>query len=160
MDYKELYPALIEALQPFVNEVVMDESKPLANTNVNNFEEIPEVAKVFLQHGWRLASITGLDMGLENPNIEILYHFVTKEKLFNARVRISKVDSWVPSLDKVVPYAEPFERELSEMFRIEVRGINNPDLLYLPDSWDRNLAPLRKDFDPNDIQEVKLRSKS
>jgi hypothetical protein len=80
MDYKELYPALIEALQPFVNEVVMDESKPLANTNVNNFEEIPEVAKVFLQHGWRLASITGLDMGLENPNIEILYHFVTKEK--------------------------------------------------------------------------------
>ena len=75
-------------------------------------------------------------------------------------MQISKVDSWVPSLDKVVPYAEPFERELSEMFRIEVRGINNPDLLYLPDSWDRNLAPLRKDFDPNDIQEVKLRSKS
>ena len=159
MDYKELFPRLVEALAPYVDDVVSHESKPVANTNVKNFEDITTVAGLFLENGWRLASLTGLDLGLEDEHIEIIYHFVDLEKLFNARILISKVDSWVPSLDKVVPYAEPFERELSEMFRIEVRGIKNSDYLYLPDTWDRNLAPLRKDFDPKDIKEVKLRSK-
>lgn len=148
----ELNPELIEALDAYVEGVDDHETKLLANARVKDFEQITTVAGLFLKYGWRLASLTGLDLGLEDPHIEIIYHFTKKEYLINARILISKVDSWVPSLDKVVPYAEPFERELGEMFRIEVRGIQNNDYLYLPETWDRNLAPLRKDFDLKDIK--------
>jgi Ni,Fe-hydrogenase III component G len=48
----------------------------------------------------------------------------------------------------VVPGAEVFERELREMFGIEITGLHTPDRLYLPDDWPAGVYPMRKDFDP------------
>jgi Ni,Fe-hydrogenase III component G len=48
----------------------------------------------------------------------------------------------------VIPGAESFERELHEMFGIEITGLHTPDRLYLPDDWPDGVYPMRKDFDP------------
>jgi membrane-bound hydrogenase subunit beta len=53
----------------------------------------------------------------------------------------------VPTLTEVIPSAEPFERELSEMFGVTIAGLEAPDHLYLPDEWPALAYPQRKDFD-------------
>jgi Ni,Fe-hydrogenase III component G len=63
-------------------------------------------------------------------------------------LRIPRENGSTPSLCEVIPSAEAFERELSEMFGVTVVGLRNPEHLYLPDDWAEDQYPLRKDFDP------------
>ena len=64
------------------------------------------------------------------------------------RVRIPRQGGAVPSLSEIIPSAEVFERELHEMFGIEITGLRNNERLYLPERWPEGVYPLRKDFDP------------
>jgi Ni,Fe-hydrogenase III component G len=50
-------------------------------------------------------------------------------------------------LSEIIPSAESFERELSEMLGITIAGLRTPDHLYLPDDWPPAIYPLRKDID-------------
>lgn len=93
-----------------------------------------------------LAAITGLDPGIDSQELEIIYHFCTDGAYINLRVRIPKQEGSVQSLSQMIPGAEPFERELSEMLGVNVTGLPNPDHLYLPDDWPDETYPLRKDF--------------
>lgn len=99
-----------------------------------------------------LCAITGLDPGLESEELEALYHFCTASVIITLRVSLPKTSPSIPSLCELIPSAEPFERELSEMFGIQVVGLRNPEHLYLPDDWQEGIYPLRKDFDPQAIQ--------
>jgi formate hydrogenlyase subunit 5 len=63
------------------------------------------------------------------------------------RLRLPHEAAVVPSLTGLIPSAESFERELSEMFGVTVTGLPNPEHLYLPDNWPAGVYPLRKDFD-------------
>jgi Ni,Fe-hydrogenase III component G len=94
-----------------------------------------------------LAAISGLDLGPEVGELEVLYHFCTAAAVVTLRVRLPRENPRVPTLCKVIPSAEPFERELSEMFGITVEDLPNPMRLYLPDDWPEGKYPLRKDFD-------------
>lgn len=94
-----------------------------------------------------LAAITGLDLGEEAGEIEVLYHFCTGPVVVTLRVRTPRDAPSVPTLSHYIPSAEPFERELSEMFGVEIVGIPNPERLYLPDDWPEGVYPLRKDFE-------------
>lgn len=95
-----------------------------------------------------LACITGLDPGKEEENLEVLYHFCPNAVTINLRVWVPKTEPTVESLSSIIPGAEPFERELSEMFGITVQGLRNPDRLYLPEDWESGVYPLRKEFEP------------
>ena len=57
----------------------------------------------------------------------------------------------LPSLSEIVASAEVFERELREMFGIEIIGLHEIDHLYLPDDWPDGVYPLRKDFNPSTL---------
>jgi Ni,Fe-hydrogenase III component G len=94
-----------------------------------------------------LAAITGLDPGNDSDQLEVLYHFCTGPFNITLRVQIPKDDCVVSSLCELIPSAEPFERELSEMFGVKVNGLRNPERLYLSDDWPDGVYPLRKDFD-------------
>ncbi len=94
-----------------------------------------------------LAAITGLDLGPEAGYLEVLYHFCTRAAVITLRVRLPREGPSIPSLCGVIPSAEAFERELSEMFGVEVEGLPNPMRLYLPDDWSEGVYPLRKDVD-------------
>ena len=63
------------------------------------------------------------------------------------RVQFPREGTAIPTLSELIPSAEPFERELSEMFGVTISGLDAPEHLYLPDDWPVATFPLRKDFD-------------
>ena len=100
-----------------------------------------------------LSAITGLDLGVEEGELEILYHFCTGAAVITLRVRVPRQDASVPTLTEIIPSAEAFERELSEMFGVEVVGLRNNMRLYLPDDLPEDIFPLRKDISDLEISQ-------
>jgi Ni,Fe-hydrogenase III component G len=98
-----------------------------------------------------LAAITGMDHGVEVGKMEVLYHFCTGEATVTLRVDLPRENASVPTMTEVIPGAEAFERELSEMFGVTVDGLRNPLRLYLPDDMPEDLHPLRKDVSEEEI---------
>jgi Ni,Fe-hydrogenase III component G len=111
-------------------------------------ELIPMVTALRVQRLGYLAAITGLDLGPEDGRLEILYHFCIAAAVITIRVPLPREGATIESLTDLIPGAEPYERELSEMFGVDVVGMRNPLRLYLPDDWPDGVYPLRKDFDP------------
>lgn len=97
--------------------------------------------------GW-LSAITGIDPGVEAGYLEVLYHFTFGAAIITLRVHTPRQAPSVPTLSDIIPFSEVFERELHEMFGIDVVGLRNQNKLYLPDDWPDGVYPLRKDFDP------------
>ena len=107
---------------------------------------VPAVGGLLAKRLVYLAAITGLDPDAADPMLEILYHFCKGPAIITLRVNVPKDKAEIASLCEVLPSAEPQERELREMFGVEVIGLHNPEFLYLPDDWDQADYPLRKDF--------------
>lgn len=106
---------------------------------------LPAVKALDDHHWGYLAAITGLDHGPEADSIKVLYHFCSGPEVVTLRVTIPRDHAAVPSICPVIPYASVFERELAEMFGIEVYGAPDPSRLFLPDDWPDGVYPLRKD---------------
>jgi len=109
---------------------------------------VPAVTGLRVKRLGYLSAITGLDSGMEDETLEVLYHFCVGSVVITLHLQLPKSKPTIPSLCEIVPSAEPFERELSEMLGITVTGIRNPDRLYLPEDWTEGVYPLRKDYDP------------
>ena len=103
------------------------------------------VAALRASHWGYLSAITGLDHGREVGVLEVLYHFCSGAAVVTLRVSTARENASVPSVAHLIPPAVVFERELREMFGITVIGIPNADPLFLPDDWEPNVYPLRKD---------------
>lgn len=99
-----------------------------------------------------LAAITGLDLGANTGELEALYHFCAGDAVITLRVRLNGTETAVASLSELIPSAEPFERELREMYGVNIIGLPSPDYLYLPDDWPAGVYPMRQDFDPQVLQ--------
>lgn len=97
-----------------------------------------------------LAAITGLDLGPETGEIEVLYHFCQGPAVLTFRVRVPRSAASVPTVCGLIPSASFYERELSEMLGVEVQGTSDPRRLFLPDEWPEDVYPLRKDFVPDE----------
>lgn len=98
-----------------------------------------------------LAAITGMDYGPEAGKMEVLYHFCTGEATVTLRVDLPREDASVPTMTEIIPGAEAFERELSEMFGMTIDGLRNPLRLYLPDDMPEDIHPLRKDISEEEV---------
>ena len=121
---------------------------------VNSLEElVPIVVALRVKRLGYLAAIVCLDPGSEAGEMEVIYHFCPGDAVIALRVRVPRENGVLPSLCEVVPGAEVFERELREMFGIEITGLHTPDRLYLPDDWPEGIYPMRKDFDPKVLSE-------
>lgn len=102
--------------------------------------------------GWGyLSVITGVDLGLEDGHIEVLYHFCEGAAITTLRVLTKRDSPSVPSLCEIIPSASFLEREIHEMLGIECVGTPDDSKLYLPDDWPDGVYPLRKDFDMQQI---------
>jgi len=113
---------------------------------------IPMTVGLRVQRLGYLASITGLDLGPESGECELLYHFCTAAAIVTLRFHVPRDGAIVPSLCSIIPSAEVFEREVAEMFGITFHGLRNPDHLYLPENWPEKTYPLLKDFDPEQLK--------
>lgn len=113
---------------------------------VMDASSVPEAAQALLDAHWQyyLAAITGLDQP-QQQRVEILYHFCSGAAVLTLRVRQPRQGAKVPTLATVVPLAAMLERELHEMFGIEVVGLPDASRLYLPDDWQDGVYPLLKD---------------
>ena len=105
-----------------------------------------------------LAAITGLDRmpdeAAEAPaSLEALYHFCAGAAVVTVRVRLPRDAAHLPSLRDLFAVADFYEIELSEMFGIDVAGIERTEHLFLPDAWPVGLYPLRKDADLSQLHE-------
>jgi len=119
-------------------------------------ELIPMTVGLRVQRLGYLATITGLDLGPEAGECELLYHFCTAAAVITLRLRIPREGAIVPSLCSVIPSAEVFERETAEMFGVTFHGMKNPEHLYLPDDWPDKTYPLLKDFKPEVLKNLRI----
>ncbi len=103
------------------------------------------VKAIATTHWGYLAGMTGLDLGAEAGQIEVLYHFCAGGAVVTLRVSTPRDHASVPSICEVLPPASFYERELREMLGVEVVGLSNVDHLFLPDDWPDEVYPLRKD---------------
>jgi membrane-bound hydrogenase subunit beta len=111
-------------------------------------ELIPIVVALRVKRLGHLSSIVGLDLGLQANELEVLYFFCPGDAAIALRLRVPRHGGSLPSLCDIVPSAEAFERELHEMYGIEMVGLHTPDRLYLPEDWPDGVFPMLKDFDP------------
>lgn len=132
----------------WTTETARPEQNRLDITLTTPDDLIPIVVGLRVKRLGYLSAISGLDLGAEVDEFELLYHFCIAAAVITLRLRIPRKNGSVQSLCEIIPSAEAFEREISEMFGVTVIGLRNPEHLYLPDDWVEDQHPLRKDFDP------------
>lgn len=109
------------------------------------------VCKVLKEHPATLfdylADLCGVDfLGKREKRFQVVYNLYSIQRNHRLRVKvdIDETDGYVDSVSGIWKTANWHERELYDMFGIEVRG--HPDLrrILMPDEWEGH--PLRKDY--------------
>lgn len=144
----KLAEEVVSAWEDWVTETERPEPHRLDVRLARLEDLVPIVVGLRVKRLGYLGAITGLDPQGGEADLEVLYHFMAGAAIITLRVQVPREEPAIPTLSEIIPAAEAYERELSEMFGISIQGIRNPDRLYLPDDWPANLYPLRKDFDP------------
>ncbi|MDR3265793.1 MAG: NADH-quinone oxidoreductase subunit C [Synergistaceae bacterium] len=114
--------------------------------------------------------ISGDDLGIvkneeggEEDAIVLNYHLSLFQRARQGRVgltvsiRAPKSDLSVPSIFDLLPGSEYSEREMREMFGIEFVGLPNTALVFLPEDWNEEIKPWRRDSAgpaPEDVREL------
>jgi NADH-quinone oxidoreductase subunit C len=102
-----------------------------------------------------LAELTAADFWPSEPRFEVVYHFVsmgpealgpgvpTAQRL-RVKVRVGGEDPRVPTITRVYPNANWYEREVFDMFGVTFEA--HPDLrrILMPEDWEGH--PARKDY--------------
>ena len=96
-----------------------------------------------------VATISGLDLG---KTFGVIYHLIEENITLSLKVEVPREDPKLPTIVKVIPGAELYEREVHDMYGVVFKG--HPDLspLVLPDDWPSGLHPLRKEYKLEDIK--------
>ncbi|MGC8572262.1 MAG: NADH-quinone oxidoreductase subunit C [Candidatus Micrarchaeia archaeon] len=107
----------------------------------NNLIKILEGKK---SEGYRfLKKITAVDYNNYLKVVYILYNIDTKKEIL-IEVKLPEEEPKINTIMKLYKSADLYERELSEMFGIEIIGRKAKRLLL--EEWDGAEAPLRKSF--------------
>jgi len=111
-------------------------------------ERLPDLARHMRDAGFdHLATITGFDGG---EHLGALYHFTDTHVIVTARARTPRTTPELPTLTGVFPGAEPYERELEDLFGIKITGLKPGRRYPLPDDFPAGQHPLRKDWKVSD----------
>jgi Ni,Fe-hydrogenase III component G len=146
-----MIPTTDDALQharELLASLVVDFTIPEANRvdAIVPVENLVEAVRVLVDARWGyLSAVTGLDLGVEQNQFEVLYHFCSGAAVLTSRVKIPRDRPLIPSICGLIPSSSIFERELREMFGIVVTDTPDIRLIFLPDDWEEGVYPLRKD---------------
>ncbi|GHV39444.1 hydrogenase [Synergistales bacterium] len=92
--------------------------------------------------------ISGDDTG---DNVELNYHLSLFQRARGGRlgvtvsVALPKSDLSIPSIFDLLPGSEYSEREMREMLGIDFVGLPNKALIFLPEDWNEEIKPWRRD---------------
>lgn len=108
-------------------------------------DKLPELAQFMkTEMGYNhLSTITGFDGG---ESLGGNYHFTDTHAIVTARVTTPRTDPHLPTVTGVFPGAEPYERELEDLFGIKIDGLQPGRRYPLPDDFPAGQYPLRKDW--------------
>lgn len=117
-------------------------SKPISETEIKlSAQQLIPAVKIILDAGiWHLSTITCLQVV---DRLVLLYHFWHSKGL-TLCVSLETEHAQINSLTTLIPGAEFYEREVSEMFGVEFVGLSNPSPLLLPDDWQSGF-PMRSE---------------
>lgn len=108
-------------------------------------EKLVEVTQALKQWGMvNLGTITGLDLG---EQFEVIYHFYDgKGLILNLKVHTPRNDPKVPTLTGIFPGVFLYEREILDLFGIQVEGTPMVRKYPVPEDWPDGQFPMRKDW--------------
>ena len=86
----------------------------------------------------------GIDMGEDTLESRYNFHSMEHNHYLEVRIRVSRSDPKIPSVEQVWRIADWFERETYDMLGIEYTGHRDLRRILLPDDWEG--WPLRKDY--------------
>ena len=111
-------------------------------------EQMPAVAQAMLDQGCFLESFTAVDL---RESFTLVYHFANFAELCRTVVHASLTKetkeakgAQAPTISRVYPGADWYEREVYDLFGIKFAGHPNLKRLLLPE--DADFHPLLKDF--------------
>jgi Ni,Fe-hydrogenase III component G len=82
-------------------------------------------------------------------DLGVIYVFSNKDNvLLGIKVRIPKSDPVLTSISGAFPSLIWYERELVDLFGIQVHGLPDGPSYPLPDGWPKGSYPLRKEWNP------------
>jgi NADH-quinone oxidoreductase subunit C len=100
------------------------------------------------EHEFSLLSVlTAIDYWPQDkPRFHVVYQLtsLTQNLLLQLRVRLDDANAKVPTVTGVFETANWRERELFDMFGIEVEGHPDPRRILMPEDWEGH--PLRRDY--------------
>ena len=125
------------------------------NINVSSLEEITSFLKLNSVCQFRtLIDITAVDYPEEEYRFQLIYHYLSMHQNIRIRIKIPvKEEEIVPSITRVFPAANWFEREVFDMYGILFGS--HPDMRRLLTDYGFKGHPLRKDFPTTGYLEVR-----
>ena len=104
-----------------------------------------------------LACIIGTD---ENDRLAALYSLAADNGiLLNVRCYVPVENPVLPTLTRIYPNAEYYERELTDLLGFTVVGLPPGPRYPLPDDWPKGQYPLRKSWKPEMLRDLSLKEK-
>ena len=96
-----------------------------------------------------LCNLGGIDT---KEHFEVIYNLasITKNLRLDFKIILPYDAAEIESVQQIWPGANWFEREMWELYGINVRNHDNLKRFLLPDDWDQG-HPLRKDWDASDF---------
>jgi NADH:ubiquinone oxidoreductase subunit C len=110
---------------------------------INRADLLGELERLWKEGFTYLVKVTAVDY-VDRITIVYIVRNLASGKGEVIEVDVAPTDAWIPSAAAVYRSADWYERELSEMFGVEIRGRRARRLLL--ESWDGKPAPLRKNF--------------
>ena len=97
-----------------------------------------------------LCMVTGLD---EGENLGLIYHVAQPDDgiVLNLKTRVPKTNPAVKSVVDLFPDSVIYEREIADLFGVQVSGLPEGKRDPRPDSWPAGQYPLRKDWNPESL---------
>lgn len=148
MDTQTTLQTASDLLKPWALEFKTPEANRV-DVYIESGNLIPAVKALLDQHLGYLSAITGLDVPATADRegaVEVLYHFCQDSAIVTLRLKVPYSNASVPSVCSLIPSVTLYERELMEMYGVEVLGTPNTDRLLLPDDWPKGVYPMRKSF--------------
>ena len=98
-----------------------------------------------------LMCLSGVDLGVKEEDISVVYHIHSMQHRHNAVLKASvpKTDAHLPSVAHIWKTADWHEREAYDLYGILFEGHTDLRRILLPDDWEG--YPLRKDYKEPDF---------
>jgi NADH-quinone oxidoreductase subunit C len=103
-----------------------------------------------------LIDITAVDYWpQDSPRFHVIYHMQSMQhfQVLRLRVPVEGLDAHIPTVEKIWPSANWYEREVWDMFGIRIDGHSDLRRIIMPADWEGH--PLRKDY-PLGYEEVQF----